>query len=407
MWLLLPFLALLFAIAVGPLWLTHWWEQNRSKFIAVVLLALPIVVVYLREEPRALVHTVLDYAAFITPLAALFIVSGGIRVTGDLVARPATNTAFLATGALLASFIGTTGASMLLVRPLLSTNRERTRVSHTIVFFIFLVSNIGGMLTPLGDPPLFLGYLNGVPFTWTLRLWPIWLVMVITLLAVYYLIDSRVYAAEPEAVIQRDRSDFEPVRLEGTWNVACLVAIVAIVALAQSPWREALVIGVVLLSWLTTPEARRRANRFTFSPMLEVTILFFGIFVTMMPALEMVRVHGPQLGVREPWQFFWVAGLLSSVLDNAPTYATFLTLGRSLSLAPEVAGVPHAILTGLSVGAVAMGAITYIGNAPNFMVRAIAEDAGVKMPGFFGYIAWSAAILLPLFVLVTLVFFRA
>lgn len=403
MWQLVPFIALLFAIALGPLWAPHWWEQNRNKFIVTAALMVPVILTYLQRAPASLTHTALDYIAFIVPLIALFVVSGGIRVTGNLVATPGTNTALLAAGALLASLIGTTGASMLLVRPLLQANRERTRVSHTVVFFIFLVSNIGGMLTPLGDPPLFLGYLAGVPFTWTLRLWPMWSVLVLSLLAIYFVFDRRECARESEAARALDRAHAEPLRLEGSANILGLIAIVAAVALLPSPWRECVIGVVTLISWfMATPV--RRANRFSTVPMMEVAILFMGIFVTMMPALEMVRMHGAQLGVREPWQFFWTAGLLSSVLDNAPTYATFLALAQHLSLAPEVAGVPHRILTALSVGAVAMGANTYIGNAPNFMVRAIAENSGVKMPGFFGYVAWSVAILFPLYLLITVLF---
>jgi Na+/H+ antiporter NhaD/arsenite permease-like protein len=403
MWHLVPFITLLLAIALGPLWAPHWWEQNRNKFIVTAALMVPIVLMYLRRAPTSLTHTALDYVAFIIPLAALFVVSGGIRVTGNLVATPRTNTAFLATGALLASVIGTTGASMLLVRPLLQANRERTRVSHTFVFFIFLVSNIGGMLTPLGDPPLFLGYLAGVPFTWTLRLWPIWLLLVVALLAIYFVFDTRQCARESAAVRALDRAHAEPLRLEGSANILGLVAIIAAVAVLPSPWREGVIGIATLVSWVMAKNVRE-ANRFSTVPILEVAILFLGIFVTMMPALEMVRQHGAQLGVREPWQFFWTAGLLSSVLDNAPTYATFLTLAQQLSLPAEVVGVPHRILIALSVGAVAMGANTYIGNAPNFMVRAIAENSGVRMPGFFGYIAWSAAILFPLYVLITFVF---
>jgi Na+/H+ antiporter NhaD/arsenite permease-like protein len=333
------------------------------------------------------------------------VISGGILLRGDLVATPLTNTAFLALGSILASFIGTTGASMLLIRPILQTNRERTRVRHTIVFFIFLVSNIGGMLTPLGDPPLFLGYLQGVPFAWTFRLWPHWGLQVAALLALYFVWDAREHTREPIDALRRDRAQIEPLRVQGALNLAWLVLVVLAVALLHAPWREAAIVALAALSLWRTPRAVRRANGFTASPIVEVAVLFAGIFLTMMPALEILRVRGGELGVRAPWHFFWAAGILSSFLDNAPTYLTFLALGQGLGLAREVVDVPHAILAAIAVGAVSMGANTYIGNAPNFMVKAIAEERGVKMPSFFGYMLYSGAVLLPLFVLVTALFF--
>jgi Na+/H+ antiporter NhaD/arsenite permease-like protein len=315
------------------------------------------------------------------------------------------NTGFLAVGSLLASFVGTTGASMLLIRPLLQTNRERARVTHTVVFFTFLVSNIGGMLTPLGDPPLFLGYLQGVPFAWTFRLWPQWLLMTAALLALYYVWDSRHHAHETRTALARDRAEIEPLRIAGALNGLWLAGVVAAVAFLHAPGREAAIVALAGLSLWRTPPAIRRANRFTATPMVEVAVLFLGIFLTMIPALELLHLRGGELGVREPWQFLWATGLLSSFLDNAPTYLTFLALAQGLGLPAEVVGVPHLILAGISVGAVAMGANTYIGNAPNFMVKAIAEEAGVRMPSFFGYMAYSGAVLLPLFVIVTILFF--
>jgi Na+/H+ antiporter NhaD/arsenite permease-like protein len=295
---------------------------------------------------------------------------------------------------------------MLLIRPILQTNRERTRVRHTIVFFIFLVSNIGGMLTPLGDPPLFLGYLQGVPFAWTFRLWPHWGLQVAALLALYFVWDAREYTREPIDALRQDRAQIEPLRVQGTLNLAWLVLVVLAVALLHAPWREAAIVALAALSLWRTPRGVRRANGFTAYPIVEVAVLFAGIFLTMMPALEILRVRGGELGVRAPWHFFWAAGILSSFLDNAPTYLTFLALGQGLGLAREVVDVPHAILAAIAVGAVSMGANTYIGNAPNFMVKAIAEERGVKMPSFFGYMLYSGAVLLPLFVLVTALFFR-
>jgi Na+/H+ antiporter NhaD/arsenite permease-like protein len=401
----LPFVAMLLAIALFPLWLPHWWESNRTKLAVSAALGTPVLVLYLARQPGALVHMATDYVSFIVLLAGLYVIAGGVLLTGDLEATPLVNTAFLATGSLLASLVGTTGASMLLIRPLLQTNRERARVTHTVVFFIFLVSNIGGMLTPLGDPPLFLGYLQGVPFAWTLRLWPPWLTMTASLLLLYYVWDTRHHARETRAALRRDRTQIEPLRIRGALNGLWLAGVVAAVAFLHAPGREVAIAALAAISWWRTPAAIRRANQFTAAPMVEVAVLFLGIFLTMIPALELLHVRGGELGVREPWQFFWTAGALSSFLDNAPTYLTFLALAQSLGLPAEVVGVPHVILAAISVGAVAMGANTYIGNAPNFMVKAIAEAAGVRMPSFFGYMAYSGAVLLPLFAIVTLLFF--
>ena len=401
----LPFVAMLLAIAVCPLWVPHWWESNRNKMLVSCLLGLPILGLYLMREPKALLGMAEEYVSFIILLAGLYVISGGILMRGDLTATPLTNTGFLALGAALASFIGTTGASMLLIRPVLQTNRERTRVKHTVIFFIFLVSNIGGMLTPLGDPPLFLGYLQGVPFVWTFRLWLHWLFMTGVLLAAYFVWDTTQYTREPIASIRRDRAALEPLRVRGALNALWLGGVILAVAFLHEPVRELAIVGLALASLWRTPGEVRRANGFTYYPIVEVAVLFFGIFLTMIPALELLRLRGGELAVREPWQFFWAAGALSSFLDNAPTYLTFLALGQGLGLAREVVGVPHAILTGIAVGAVAMGANTYIGNAPNFMVKSIAEAAGIRMPSFFGYMLYSGGVLIPLFVAVTFLFF--
>ena len=400
-----PFVAMLLAIAIFPLWRPHWWEANRNKLLVAIVLGAPVLTLYLVREPGALVHMAADYVSFIILLAGLYVIAGGVLLRGDLEATPLTNTLFLAIGSLLASFIGTTGASMLLIRALLQTNRERAHVTHTVVFFIFLVSNVGGMLTPLGDPPLFLGYLAGVPFAWTLRLWPHWLTMIATLLAVYFVWDSIQYPRETRAARRRDHVQIEPLRIRGSANGIWLAGVVAAVALLHAPAREVVIVALAGLSWWRTPREIRRANGFTAYPMVEVAVLFLGIFLTMVPALELLHVRGSALGVREPWQFFWATGALSSFLDNAPTYLTFLALAQGLGLPPEVVGVPHVILATISVGAVAMGANTYIGNAPNFMVKAIAEAAGVRMPSFLGYMAYSGAVLIPLFVAVTILFF--
>jgi len=308
-------------------------------------------------------------------------------------------------GAVLASLIGTTGASVLLIRPLLATNQERSHVAHTVVFFIFIVSNIGGCLTPLGDPPLFLGYLLGVPFTWTLRLTPHWLLAVGLVLAAYYAVERRLHAKETPTTLTRDRTEIRPIRITGRRNVVFLIAVVASVAGLGAPHRELAMVLVSVISLAFTPKAVREANRFTFHAIYEVAALFAGIFLTMLPALGILHARGPELGLVAPWQFFWATGLLSSFLDNAPTYLTFVAIAQSLRLPPEVVGVTHDVLAAISVGAVFMGANTYIGNGPNFMVRALAEERGVKMPSFGAYMLYSTAVLIPVFVIITLVFF--
>jgi Na+/H+ antiporter NhaD/arsenite permease-like protein len=406
LWTVGPFVVMLLAIAVGPLAAPHWWESNGNKLLVSAALGAPVLLLYLQRRPAAIVGVAEEYVSFIVLLGGLYVISGGILLRGDLEATPAINTAFLAVGAVIASFIGTTGASMLLIRALLQTNRERRHVRHTAIFFIFLVSNIGGMLTPLGDPPLFLGYLQGVPFAWTFRLWPQWLFMSSVLLAVYFVWDTRQYARETPAARRRDRTEIEPLRVRGAANVLGLALVVLAVAFLHAPWREIAITSLAAISLWRTPGSIRRANSFTAYPMVEVAVLFLGIFLTMIPALELLRVRGGELGVREPAQFFWASGVLSSILDNAPTYLTFLALAQGLALADEVVGVPHAILAAISVGAVAMGANTYIGNAPNFMVKAIADEAKVRMPSFFGYMLYSGAILVPLFVVTTVLFFR-
>ena len=401
-----PFALLLAAIAILPLATPRLWHSNARKLALSALLGLPVVLLYLRHHPVALVETARDYVSFIVLLASLFVISGGIVARGDLRATPAVNTAFLGTGAVLASFIGTTGAAMLLIRPLLDTNAERRRVHHTVIFFIFVVANIGGCLTPLGDPPLFLGYLAGVPFRWTLRLFPMWLFTNGVLLVVYYLWDRREFGREAPRDRERDLASVRPLRLSGLVNVPLLLGVVARVARLGAPYRELAMIALAVASWrLTAPEVRRE-NRFSFHPILEVAAVFAGIFATMIPALDVLRAEAPALGIREPWHFFWATGALSSFLDNAPTYLVFLAVARGAGLAPEVAGVSHAVLVGISLGAVFMGANTYIGNGPNFMVRSIAEERGVRMPSFGGYMLVSGAVLLPLFALVTLVFLR-
>jgi Na+/H+ antiporter NhaD/arsenite permease-like protein len=397
---ILPFLLLLLAIAALPLVAPLFWEQNRNKGLVCLLLASPVGGWLVMTGPAILTHSLEEYLSFICLLGSLFVVAGGIHVSGNLVATPKTNTILLGTAAVLANFIGTTGASMLLIRLVLRTNSERRNTSHIPFFFILLAANCGGLLTPLGDPPLFLGYLRGVPFFWTLRLFPIWVVTVTYLLGLFFWFDRRAYAAERQRDLTLDVEHEESVRILGKGNLLFLLVIVGSVFLA-SPWRELVMLATALGSLaLGTPEARRN-NQFSFGPIVEVAILFFGIFVTMVPALELLREHGKGLGLVAPWQFFLTSGALSSVLDNAPTYLTFLSAAQGLSLPPEIVGVPSAHLVAISCGAVLMGANTYIGNGPNFMVKAIADAAGYRTPSFLGYAARALLVLAPVYGLIT------
>jgi len=406
-WSVLPFAGLLLAIALLPLFAPHWWEPNRNKALIAAGFALPCVT-YLFGFGAAgrhqLEHSLHEYLAFVILLGALFTISGGLVLRGDLQATPRVNALFLLAGAVLANLIGTTGASMVLIRPLLRTNSERRHVRHLPVFFIFTVSNSAGLLTPLGDPPLFLGFLRGVPFSWTLRLLPQWLVVNALVIAIFYLLDRRAYRRESEAARRFDRRHIAPLHLAGAWNLALLAGVIGAVFL-RAPLREAIMLLMAGLSVRITRRALRSENRFTWHPMQEVAILFAGIFATMIPALVILEARGGDFGITRPWQFFWCTGVLSSFLDNAPTYLTFLALAQGLHLPAEVVGVPHRLLAAISCGAVLMGANSYIGNAPNFMVKVIAERSKIPMPHFFGYMGYAALVLGPIYLLMTWIFF--
>jgi len=442
LWTVVPFVGLLLCIAVLPLAAGHWWEHNRNKGIVALLFAAPVALYLLLQHGSAGSHVLIEkgeeYVSFIALLASLFVITGGIYIRGSLAGTPLVNTLVIALGTVLASGIGTTGASVLLIRPLLRANQARKRKAHVVVFFIFCVSNCGGLLTPLGDPPLFLGFLKGVPFEWTLGLWKEWLLVNGVLLVVFNVYDQWVLNREER---ERTGSQLEEVQrneklaIDGGLNALFLMGIVLVIYGAGSgmlnggrPWhfgvQEAAMTGIALLAWFTTSPANRASNRFSFAPIIEVAVLFAGIFVTMAPALLILNawgqgqreVLGLTFGLSEPWQFFWATGALSSFLDNAPTYLTFTATaagmhqlpvdGRFLAAYMEQGPKAIELLAAISCGAVLMGANTYIGNGPNFMVKAIAEESGVKMPSFFGYMAYSGLVLIPVFVLVTLVFFR-
>jgi Na+/H+ antiporter NhaD/arsenite permease-like protein len=444
-----PFVALLLTIAVFPLVpaLHHWWEQNRHKLAVALLLGLLTLAYYglrgsgvaahgaaptapgLPTVWRVLEHAVLaEYVPFMVLLFSLYVIAGGLVVRGDLRATPLVNTTILAVGGVLASLIGTTGAAMVLIRLLLKTNSERRHVVHTVVFFIFIVANVGGSLLPIGDPPLFLGYLKGVDFFWTLGLWREWAFALGILLVIYYGWDSWAVRHESAEALRRDQAERVPLHVAGLVNIVWLLGVVVAVATLDpskpfpgTTWhafpylREVVQLVLAGLSVLTTAKLLRTENQFNYTAIGEVACLFIGIFITMQVPIEILQLRGAELGLEHSWQFFWASGLLSSFLDNAPTYVVYFQTAGTLAppgmalmsgVDTATGSIPIPLLTAVSCGAVFMGANTYIGNGPNFMVKAIAEQSGVKMPSFFGYLAYSGAILVPLFVLITLVFFR-
>lgn len=422
-WSLTPFVLMLGAIAVFPLTLNHWWEHNRNKLIIAIALSVPIAIWLVaaghwHELEHALIF---DYVPFVVLLGSLFVITGGIRVTGDIEAKPLINTTFLAIGAVLASFIGTTGAATLLIRPVLQTNKERIFKVHTVLFFIGAVANCGGLLTPLGDPPLFILYLRGVPFEWFLELLPQWAMVNLLLLVIYFSVDTYFYDKEPIEAIKRDITEITPIRIRGTLNFVWLLGVILSVAFLNEQYipafkelpaakfvREAIIAGLAALSLYTTPNEVREGNNFTWAPIEEVAYLFLGIFITMVPCVMYLEANAQSLGVSNAPQFYYATGALSAVLDNTPTALTFysLAVGLALNTPQMIAGVPDEILKAISVSAVFFGSLTYIGNGPNFMVKAVAEENGVKMPDFFAYIyKFSLLVLLPIFLIVQFIFF--
>lgn len=432
-WILLPFVAMLLCIAIAPLVAEEKWEKNLNKFAVSMVLG-SVVAIWMvannnaeNEFTHKLVHQmVFDYIPFILLLTALFVVTGGIHVKGDIQATPKVNTLILAIGFVLASLMGTTGAAMLLIRPLLATNSQRKYTTHTVLFFIALVANTGGLLTPLGDPPLFLLYLRGAEFTWFLSLLLIWAFVGISLLAIYYLLDTYYYTKH-EALehLMHDAREQEPIRIDGNINFLWLAGVVASVMFINSGYipamgeehapiyikllREIVLVAIIFLSLYTTKKQVRQDNHYSWAPIIEVAVLFVGIFATMTPALIYLNANAADLGLTKPWQFYYSAGTLSSFLDNAPTAVAFHSVATGLPMTegvPMVAGVQEVLLKAIATASVFFGAMTYIGNGPNFMVKAIAEESGLRMPSFFGYMfKFSLLVLLPLYIIVQLIFF--
>ena len=438
LWSVLPFAGILLSIALMPLWTPNFWHHHFAKVSAfwALVFAVPFLFFYQGTALYNIGHIyIIDYIPFIILLWSLYTISGGIYVQGSLKGTPAVNVLLLLIGTILASVIGTTGASMLLIRPVLRSNSWRKFKVHTIVFFIFLISNIGGALTPLGDPPLFLGFLHGVPFFWTLKVLPQMAFASIILLVLYFIMDTYYYRKEDKSALQETAA--EPLRIKGAHNFIFLGGVVAgvlfsgliklsevnILGIHQSIEnliKDVILIMMGVLSLYFTNKEIRKSNEFSWAPILEVGYLFAGIFMTIIPALAILKAgeHGALAflikAVDTPAHYFWASGTLSSFLDNAPTYLTFFSsaIGKFYPGMPEADAVARLIvekipyLAAISAGSVFMGANSYIGNAPNFMVKSMAEEAGVAMPSFFGYMfKYSIPILVVLFIITTFVFF--
>lgn len=419
---LLPFVLMLLSIAVFPLFWNHWWENNRNKLVVAVILSIPIIAFLLINglSSKLIETMIFDYVPFIVLLGALFTITGGIYLTGDIQAKPVINTSFLGIGALLASIMGTTGAAMLLIRPVIQTNKERDFKVHTILFFIGIVANCGGLLTPLGDPPLFMMYLRGAPFTWFLNLFPEWLATNTILLLLYFFVDTHYYKKEKPEALLRDEKNIRPIKIAGKLNFIWLIGVVLAVAFLNEQYisvihkseyykfiREAAIIVMVILSLLFTRHITRVSNNFTWEPIKEVAYLFFGIFITMVPCILYLEYNAKHLGINFANQLYYTSGALSSVLDNTPTAVTFysLALGLGKQASEMVAGIPYGLMKAISIGAVFFGSMTYIGNGPNFMVKSVAEENNIKMPDFFRYIfKFSLIVLLPVFIIIQLLF---
>ena len=427
LWASIPFAIMLLSIAVLPLIVESWWERNRHKLIVALALAIPTAIYLINEGLiHNLEHQIMyDYVPFIILLASLFVITGGIHLSGDIKAKPIINTLFIGIGYFLASIMGTTGAAMLLIRPVISTNQQRSHKAHTILFFIAAVANCGGLLTPLGDPPLFLLFLRGAPFTWFLHLLPEWAFVGAILLIVYYLVDSYYYKKEDWVNLSADTREVEPIRITGNINFLFLIGVILSVAFINPSYipvmgnpsgpmwikflREIVLLLLISLSLYSTQKKVREQNKFSWRPIIEVAVVFLGIFITMVPTMLYLANNASSFGVTESWQFYYAAGSLSSFLDNAPTAVAFhgvaVGLVNSGQAIAEVAGIPEILLKAVAMGSVLFGAMTYIGNGPNFMVKAIAEESGIKMPSFFGYMfKFSLIVLLPIYILVQLLF---
>jgi Na+/H+ antiporter NhaD/arsenite permease-like protein len=403
---MLPFASLVLSMAALPLALPHFWERRAFQALVVAACTFPIVwFLAAHGLSHELAHCLADYGTFICTLGALYIAAGGVFAAADLKATPGVNVGFLLVGSLLASIIGTTGASVLTIRPLLRTNKQRTHTGHLVPFFILAVANAGGLLTPLGDPPLLVGFVSGVPFFWTLKLFPIWLLYNLMFAGMFYFIDRRAYAREPASALARDNAEQQPLSVKGKRNLALLGTIVG-AAFLPPGWREAALVAIGLASYFGTPKEVHTLNHFSFAPIAEVALLFVGLFVCLVPIEVAMGYLAKDLPIKHSYQLFWGSGLLSAVLDNAPTYAAFSALAKGLSHGqPDlVNGITQLKLMAVSAGSVVMGATTYIGNGPNLMVKSIAERTGLVMPSFVRFAIFAFFTMLPAHLIVTVAF---
>jgi len=402
-WTLLPFAGLVAAVAVLPEVVPALWQKHRVQALVTTACATPAAVFCLTHGYSShLAHAARDYATFVLTLGALFVAAGGVHLDGDFDGTPRENLLFVLVGSLLASVVGTTGASMLLLRPFLRANARRTRRWHLAPFFMLTVANAGGLLTPLGDPPLLVGFLQGVPFFWTLHLLPAWFLYVGSSAFALYYVDRRAYAREPAAVVRVLPAESKPLTIRGLPNLL-LLALVPLAAFLPAGLRELVLLAVTLGAHFGGSRAIRRDNAVSLAPIVEVGLVFAGLFACLVPVELGLTERAGALPLRHAWQFFWVSGALSSVLDNAPTYAALTAVARGVSGsgATLVAGVDPLLLAAVSVGSVVMGATTYIGNGPNLMVKTVAERAGHVLPSFFRYALFAFAVMLPAHLVVT------
>jgi Na+/H+ antiporter NhaD/arsenite permease-like protein len=420
LWSIVPFVLVVLSVALLPGLTPRFWKKYNWLLLATY--ALPILSLSAAININWVIGAFVDYVSFICLLGALFVIGGGLHVNGSPKANPVTNLSYMALGCVLANIIGTLGASMLLIRPLLRSNRGRKHQAHVVIFFIFIVSNAAGLLTPLGDPPLFLGFLMGVPFSWTLKLFPIWFFVLTSLLGLFVALDASFYVNDPDFRGPLNAETKESFRITGRWNFALIPLVIAGLILPVSIpadlalWRVALRVFILLtaiyLSLRITPKVVHTANNFSWDPFRDVAVIFAAIFITMAPAIYYLEVNAPNVGIDSAWAFFWYPGMLSGIFNNAPVYASFFAMAQGLGkdfIMLNLDGgkqISEPLLMALSCGCVFFGALTYLGNGPNYLVKAVAEEEAVKMPSFFGFLLWSLVFLVPVLFITATVFFR-
>jgi len=419
LWSAIPFLGVVLSVAVFPTFFPGFWR--RYNILILATFAIPVLFLSAAIDPTWVTRAFTDYVSFVCLMGALFSIGGGLYVSGTAKANPITNLGYLALGAVFANLLGTLGASMILVRPLLRSNRGRKHEAHVFIFFIFVVAN-AGILTPVSNPPLLMGYLMGVPFFWSLKLFPVWLFLITSLLGIFVAVDSYFYLNDPDFRGPLKAESKQKLHITGRWNLALIPVLLFGLLIPQlipnhlEIWREAfqisLLVAVTYVSRLLTPKLISSLNEFSWEPLKEVAVIFAGIFATMIPALKLLEANELSLGLTTTSAFFWISGIVSSLLDNAPAYAAFFAaakgLGRDATMISLSNGqtISEPLLFALTGGTVFFGALTYIGNVPNLLIKSIVEESGVKMPSFFSYLIWSIGFLLPVLFLTGIIFFE-